>query len=380
MDSFKKIKFRLQQIQKLPAFFWLSLLLLNAIILLPAVIFAPGSFKILPIPPVHGPRGGYDFVLFFFRRDTHDLFRIVVEFYLMVTILFLVRNERRHIRLRRVFIGIYFFLLIYHTYDAAMFYFFDQQPVLYNDIKLLLGGLYLIVDFSYSHLISISILIITGVLFLLWFIPLLFGAVSYGLRQRQYSKPLILGGAAVWVFILSMTWWFPFRDYRPVVRWVLPRLAINLQHSWQIRNFVHSIKDQPVDSTYYQFDKLSLQNPPDIHLIMIESYGKVLQDNAEVQPRFKQLMQETEQVLGQNGRWHMASNYSESPISGGRSWLSIATVLTGVHIQDQAVYSYLINQARQYPHLVRFLNNMGYSTVTLQPMKRQSPGFSLTNY
>ena len=112
---------------------------------------------------------------------------------------------------------------------------------------------------------------------------------------------------------------------------------------------------------------------------MVESYGRILLDHPESHQAYFSVMQEIEDTLKQQG-WHGQSILSEAPIFGGRSWLTMGSMITGVQIKDEAVYSYLINHTRGYPHLVHFFNQQGYHTFALQPLNRARPGFSMTNF
>ncbi|MEJ2537457.1 MAG: CDP-alcohol phosphatidyltransferase family protein [Calditrichia bacterium] len=79
MDTYQKIKIKLKSLQETPAVFWFALILLNTLLLLPAMVFYPGSSQFFPIPPLNTPRGWYDTLAFFFRRENQDFFRIAYQ-------------------------------------------------------------------------------------------------------------------------------------------------------------------------------------------------------------------------------------------------------------------------------------------------------------
>jgi hypothetical protein len=173
--------------------------------------------------------------------------------------------------------------------------------------------------------------------------------------------------------------WFNFSDYRTTIYWITPKITKNLEKSVQLRSFLNAIPDTPTDSSYYDYGRIRLEFRPDIYIFMIESYGRILLDHPESQPFYTTLMKELEDSL-RSKNWYGQSIFSEAPIYGGRSWLTMGSLLTGVKIKDEAVYSYFINRTRNYPHLVHFLNLQGYHTFALQPLNRVRPGFSMNRY
>ena len=379
MDTYQKIKIKLNSLQETPTVFWFALILLNTLLLLPAMVFYPGSSQFFPIPPLNTPRGCYDTLAFFFRRENQDFFRIAVDYYIILTTIFFFGQVKWSTLLRRILLSIYLFLLIYSAYDAAMFLIFGEHPILYNDILLLLGAVYLIIDISFTKMfLGIAAIIITLVAVFL-FIPYLFRTVYDGLIKRRHSKKILLSGIFIWLFIGAMTFWFRFQDYRSITRWITPKLFANISESMKVRDFLNTIKSEPIDSTYYHYPKVELLNPPNIYLIMVESYGKILTDDEDLIKLYQEHIGQFSDSL-QHHNIHAASNFSLSPIFGGRSWLSVGTVINGIKIKDQAVYSYLINRVKDYPSLVYFLKGEGYQTYSLQPLNRVRPGYKLNNY
>ena len=119
MDTYQKIKIKLKSLQETPTVFWFALILLNMLLLLPAMVFYPGSSQFFPIPPLNTPRGCYDTLAFFFRRENQDFFRIAVDYYIILTAILLLGQVKWSTLLRRILFSIYLFLLIYSGYDAG---------------------------------------------------------------------------------------------------------------------------------------------------------------------------------------------------------------------------------------------------------------------
>lgn len=54
--------------------------------------------------------------------------------------------------------------------------------------------------------------------------------------------------------------------------------------------------------------------------------------------------------------------------------MSIATVQTGVPIRNQLLYDRMVHVSGRYPHLTRFFDAHGYTTVSIQPGNTHRPG------
>ncbi len=379
MDRIRKIKQHLSRWQEHPAFFPAALILLNVLLLLPVVLLHPGENRFLPLPPLNSPRGLYDTVLFFFRRVNVDIFRLSADYILLLTLLRITAGTRWYRITSRLVIAIYLFLLIFQSYDAAMFLIFGQHPILYNDFKLLLGALYLVIDISFSRLFFAVLGTVLLILLIIGLIFLLFRAVIRKINTLPLRHPFTLLLILAYLPIIGLTFWFGFTSHKPAVWWITPRVVTNARESATVYRYLHAPPKAEADSTYFHYRELHLASPPNIYLFMLESYGKILAQHPRLRQPYREMMQRFERELADAG-WFCATNYSQAPISGGLSWLSIATVLCGIKVKDQALYSYMLSNVKNYPHLPKILGELGYTTFNLQPMNRQRPGFSLKTY
>ena len=379
MDTIRKIRLWLKNLSRKRIFFWFALLFLNILLFLPQTIFYSGTVQLLPLPPLHSPRGWYDTLLFFLRRENQDFFRLMVEYLTIISVIFLSIRTRYRKLIYRLLLSCYFFLFIYQIYDAIMILVFGESPILYNDLLLLKGAFYLLVDITFTG----KLLPMLGTIFLLLLvfslIPFLLNTVAIGLESWRNNRRVIYCGAGLWGFVLILTFWFGFTDYRTVVQWICPKIVNNVKASLDLKNLLKSVQKSTVDSSYFSYEYLQLQNKPNIFLLMVESYGKILLDRDEIKPGYLSFVSGMEDSLRKKN-WYMASNFSQSPIFGGRSWLSMGTLLTGTLIKDEVIYSYFINRVKNYPHLIHFLNGQGYHTFALQPLNRTRPGYTLTSY
>lgn len=379
MDTVRKIISWLQGVSQNYTFFWFALIILNILLFMPQTIFHPGKVHFLPLPPLYGPRGWFDTFLFFLRRENQDFFRIIAEYLLIVTSLFFVIKLKYPKLLRRILLALYLFFFIYQCYDSIMVLVFGESPILYNDLSLLKGAFYLIIDIIFTSKLFMLIGVALLLLFVVSIIFYCFSIVEKGLEKWQNKRSMFYAGTGIWGFVLIMTMWFGFRDFRAVVQWITPKIIKNIKHSIALKILMQEVEQNPVDSSYFAYQNIQLQQKPNIFLIMLESYGKILVDRDELKADYLSLLLQMEDSLQQNG-WRMVSNFSQSPILGGRSWLSMGTLLTGTLIKDEVIYSYFINRTNNYPHLVHFFNLQGYHTYALQPLNRSRPGYTLTSY
>ena len=379
MDRIRKVKQQMLRWQEHRAFFPLALILLNVLLLLPVVLLHPMENRLLPVPPFHSPRGWYDVLLFFFRRVNVDVLRLSADYIILLTLLLIAARTRWYKVTGWIVAIVYLFLLIFQIYDAATFLIFGQHPILYNDLKLLLGAFYLVVDLSFSRLflaVSGTVLLI---LLTIGFIIFLFQGIFRKIGALPVRHPFTFLLILAYPLVIGLTYWFGFTSHKPAVWWITPRLVNNLKESVTLYRYLHSPVNEKPDSTYFHYGNLHLKSPPNISLFMLESYGKILARHPHTRQPYREMMQRFEEQLTDAG-WHCATNYSQAPISGGLSWLSIATVLCGIKIKDQALYSYMLSNVKNYPHLPKILRELGYTTFNLQPMNRQRPGFSLKTY
>lgn len=379
MDFIQKLKPKINRWRQNPAAFWIAILFLNSLLLLPEVILFASVHPLLPIPPLHGPQGWYGMVSYFFRRENQDFFRIIADFYVLLSLFVLPFPFCKKKNFRRILLLVYFFLFTFQVYDVGMLVAFGKHPILYNDIRLLMSAAYLAVDISFSHMLLniLGIILLAGGI--LTVIPFLFKIIADTLQTVTLNRFRKIAGILVGIYVFASTLWFGFNAPISTVHWIFPKFLTNLAESSLVYSKLKKIHGQPVDSTYYHYRNIDLNQKPDIYLLMIESYGKILVDQPELRPGYQKMMHDFQDSLTTSG-WSAVTNYSRSPISGGLSWLSIGTVFYGMKIKDQAIYTYMMNQRNHLPGLLQFFQHQGYHTFNLQPLNRVRAGYSLEKY
>jgi hypothetical protein len=161
----------------------------------------------------------------------------------------------------------------------------------------------------------------------------------------------------------------------PAVRFLSPQLVHNVSAS--IATYA-SIQRGVEQSPYGGFSNIKLKQKPDVLLFIVESYGRILSVHEGTRDHHGKLLDKLEHKLGAGG-WHMASAFSRSSVSGGRSWLAEGTMLMGTPIKYEAVFAHLISQGNRVPNFVSFLRQNDYDTMLLVPADRNRPGARVAN-
>jgi hypothetical protein len=162
---------------------------------------------------------------------------------------------------------------------------------------------------------------------------------------------------------------------RPLVEWLSPKLADNIETS--IATF-RSVKRGLSNSAYADHDRVVLSRKPDVDIYVVESYGRILWEQGGLRKRHLTFLEALEQRLTAGG-WHAASAFSASPVRGARSWLADASMLVGSPIRYEAVFHHTLDQLEKRSTLVKFFQRQGYETVLGAPSNRRRPGVLVTN-
>lgn len=102
----------------------------------------------------------------------------------------------------------------------------------------------------------------------------------------------------------------------------------------------------------------------DVYLFFIESYGHTAFQKPEHLERFKPALRRFEHDLSAAG-FAVVSNFIDSPSYGGTSWLAHATVVSGLHIDNQVRYQFLLTSTVRTA--IEKFNTAGYRTVCVMP-------------
>lgn len=107
----------------------------------------------------------------------------------------------------------------------------------------------------------------------------------------------------------------------------------------------------------------------DVLLVFLESYGAVTYDAPDMAAGLAESRAALDAAIRDTGR-RVVSAYVEAPTFGASSWLAHLSLLTGVEVRDQYVYTSLMASDRET--ILATFKRRGYRTVALMPGMRQA--------
>ncbi len=297
---------------------------------------------------------------------------------LLVAVVVLSVRWRHGVWLKRAAIVVGIVLWVYLWDELIARSIIYQSPPLYDQAFLLRHFAVLILDL-WSWKVGLGLLgVIVAIVLVVWLARALLRVSVTGIRALPVRSQLI--GAGVLTLVIGLGSALDNSRKTPrrerLVHWTTPALSTNAAAS--VRMY-RALQRGLTDSPYAAYPKqVPLRRKPDIHLLLVESYGRLLITDPEAGPAWR------EQVGGLEGRlrdkgWDMVSAFSRAPISGGRSWLAEGTLLTGIYVRFEAVFQHLVADISQTPNLVAYLDTQGYETVLLAPKAKPRPGVEAVN-
>lgn len=282
-------------------------------------------------------------------------------------------------------------LVTYEAYDAIVYAAFRRSGIFYEDLQFVDDLGYLVLTLWSWHMAGALLLGLLATAGGAWLVQWSLRTLARTGRHSGCRTGLLAAHLVAWPLVgvvgpaldmgrVNLT--YQTSNDRTRVRTVTTSAAANVRASLRLDALLDSLRTAPPDSAYAAYDTLSLDRRPPLYLIMIESYGSALNEHPDLRGPYRGLMRRTDSVFAAAG-WHRATARCAVPVRGGRSWLSIATLFTGTRVEHQLVFNQFQDAAlrdrAEIPHLVRFLNQQGYRTVTLQPFTFARPGLPVRN-
>lgn len=107
----------------------------------------------------------------------------------------------------------------------------------------------------------------------------------------------------------------------------------------------------------------------DVHLVFVESYGRVALENPAVSTGLLPVLRRSDAQLTAAG-YSAASGWLSSPTAGGGSWLAHSTLQTGTWVENKARYATLLASSRT--SLSSLFGRAGWRTLAVMPNVRRS--------
>ena len=334
---------------------WLSVVVLNARFVLPAVI------RELPRQPLL-------------------LLRPCGDALVIVALCAITAKFRYAAWVRRAALTIGFVLWLYMWICVIGLTIVRQEPLLYDQLFLAKHVGVLIMDLwsVFRAVVLVFVLALLG--FLGWLGLRLF---RWLVNTLASGPPLRTGGIALALLVVMVGSSAAIGRkptsggrYTAGVVWTTPAMSRNLGKSMEIyARIQRGIEGSP----YARYrDQLRLERKPDVQLFLVESYGRILFSHPELADNWRERLEHYGGRLEAKG-WHVVSGFSQAPVSGGGSWMAEATLLTGIKVRYESVFRHLVDDVANTPNLVRFLDANGYETMLLAPKDRARPGAVLEN-
>ncbi len=350
-----------------PARFWLALALLTWLQFLPRLVYWHDKLHGSPLRRGHGAWASL------LWRTGQDPFFVQGELWLAATLLAVVAARRTLGPWMVRALGLLWAtLFIYELNTVFGLVFMTQEPLFYDELFLLKHLLRLIGDLWRPSFLLWGLAGLTAVGLLAAVVRRLLSMLVTGTRDLGRGSATLL--AAVWLLTSVAMVRHGIDNHQVEVRWASPGIAANLAESARVFAQVHR---QVADSPYRALDAVQLRRKPDVHVIIVESYGQVVATIPALRQTWEPRIRDMQDELAARG-WHMATAWCRSPISGGRSWLADASMLLGVRIFHQSVYEHLLDQPDPV-NLVRWFRGQDYRTVIVAPADRARPGIQLEN-
>ncbi len=273
-------------------------------------------------------------------------------------------------------------LVVFRLDYMIFFLLMRQEPLLYDQLYMLRHAWVLIGDlwsvWMLLALVGVGLGVVGLVYATRWTLSRVFTELDAMPEATVRRRLIAIVGAAAAGFALQSTlWgWSPERPVQRIVRFDTARLATNVARSLRL---YRSIRSGLRESPYLAYAEIELTRKPDVRLMLVESYGAIVAEHAELAPWWRARMSELESRLEARG-WFMASAYALAPVSGGRSWLAEASIVTGVRVRYEAEFHQVLDRVDEVPNLVSFFAAQGYHTVSLAPADRARAGVPEVNY
>lgn len=344
---------------------WLPLTVgLNILCFWPQSIFSLEMIESLPwlLPPEEGMPSWW------ITRSNADWFRLWGELWILGFLSVLIRPKKTWLAwITAVAVPLF---LIFQVYYLASISLYGQQPYLNNDFTLLkeVVPLFLsqVLGDNWSLPIQIGIGSVLGIIVV--------GGISFVWSRSLRLFPYRSFAIVLWSVVGLGLFWLSFQGYQTdqpqenhTVRWVSYSFAksTDIPSGTAIEFLPDGI------NLYKSYFEETLDTRPDVYWIFLESYGKVVAVDPDMQAPYQQLMDSIRdrwQALG----WESISQYSNAPVKGGRSWLAFTSALAGFRLENHLVYKDLIERYYNYPHVIRWFKHQEYVTTRVKTMNKQA--------
>jgi hypothetical protein len=293
------------------------------------------------------------------------LLRYSFEYGVLVLVLGLAARSKAAGLVRRILVALYALLLLFLFYEHAAASFFRCEPAIVEDVRLLINLVHFLGEMTSWRWTVSFVSCVAGALA---FLVLSERALARLQARLSRVRPRHLAFAGiVWALGggVSIVLGGP-------IRIAGAKVVDNVRASIAVRRKFAELTTGRRDDRYDDLMKVRLAERPNVYLLVIEAYGQVLV-TWDMTEAYRDLMGRVERRLAARG-YHMRTAYSVAPVHGGKSWLSLATLQTGILIDQPEPFRAFERSSRRVPTLHGFFKSQGYHTASLEPGTKERIG------
>ena len=345
-------------------------LFLNFLLFVPLYFFNKETSTFLPIKQILREKNLRSVIATFSGRVNKDIFRVNLEYTIIILLLSIFKN---YINFQYVVVPyqIYYILtLIVFYYHYSIYGIYNTFPAINSDFQLIIQG----VKIAWAGYKKQLLLGICGFLILL---VLIIELNTILLTEIQNTNAIMLEIFACIIIILILKHFF-FRhanyiylqkenDFEQSSAMEIQALSFlissNIFFSKKAKSELALIPEMYNKTQLIIKADQTLKQSPNIYFIALESYGAILYENEAYTQPYIELLETLHQTI-KNDQWHSATFLSNSPVSGGGSWMAFFSVLKGIQIKTDSLYRKLVHLRDEYPvqSIFTVLRKFQYST------------------
>ncbi len=345
--------------------FWAAIMALNIIVFLPWYLLSYTESDFFPLKGfVEGSI--YDRFKTIFRRQNYDPFRSSLDLIIIFGFIYLLRFNLRIKFIVKVTLTYYLTVVVYQIYASFIYLIYQTPPIIYNDLPFIQNGLQIVInDFDW-----LSILGLIGFFLVVYAIARLFIYTARSVQTVKlngYSKGIL--SILLLINLVGIGRYGDLEDPSLGVQFVGYSIWSNVNSSFVLKNKLDDFDYSRLAYYNPQYQFFLDKKKPNIIIIFIESYGRILFDEQELFPTYKKIMGDKLSTISQNG-YQAVSALSTAPVTGGGSWLSYTSFSIGFNLNSKILFHNFLknNKLEQYIHLYKWLSQQGYKNYRLNSL------------
>ncbi len=339
--------------------FWSFVLILNGIIYLPNYVIHRKESSFFPF--------WRDYInirrLGILTSTNPDPFRFVNE----LTVLLIISQLIQHNYITPLIFLIFSVSLIFNYYQIVFRKIYLTEPNLFSDIPALKTGFFIIWSENKKKVILFMLFTVS----LLMIVFLLLEYILSLNNEPPGSTFYVITSAYIFLILMKISRHGLYSRYPSDLNSRFHFISVEIFRNLKRTYYFYKLSKKELGFKYKkkrQIDDLKLHTKPNLYLIFMESYGSAFynrfgSDSISVFNEFSDSLEREGFSVG--------SNYSDSPIVSGQSWLSFGSVLLGSKISSNTLFENYLNDKdfRQANSLFRVFKKNGYTTYYINPIK-----------